>query len=45
MYGDKDGQATVAQSEAVETKLKAAGVTVTLLRVPAGGHGATFPEP
>jgi dipeptidyl aminopeptidase/acylaminoacyl peptidase len=43
MHGDKDEQVDFAQSEAMEAKLKAAGVAVTLLRVPGGGHGATFP--
>jgi acetyl esterase/lipase len=43
MHGDKDDQVAFAQSEAMEAKLKAAGVAVKLLRVPGGGHGATFP--
>jgi acetyl esterase/lipase len=43
MHGDKDDQVDFAQSEAMEAKLKAAGVAVRLLRVPGGGHGATFP--
>jgi dipeptidyl aminopeptidase/acylaminoacyl peptidase len=39
MHGDKDEQVNFAQSEAMEAKLKGAGVAVKLLR----GHGATFP--
>ena len=43
MHGDKDEQVNYAQSEEMEARLKAAGVTVKLLRIPGGGHGATFP--
>ena len=43
MHGDKDEQVDFAQSEEMEAKLKAAGVAVKLLRIPGGGHGATFP--
>ena len=32
-----------AQSEEMQAKLKAAGVTVKLLRIPGAGHGPTFP--
>lgn len=43
MHGDKDELVDFSQSTGFEAKLKAAGVTVKLLRVPGGGHGATFP--
>ena len=43
MHGDKDDQVNYAQSEEMEAKLKAAGVTVKLLKIPGAGHGPTFP--
>ncbi|MBY0506536.1 MAG: alpha/beta hydrolase [Bryobacteraceae bacterium] len=43
MHGDKDEQVSYWQSEEMESKLKAAGVMVKLLRVPGGAHGPTFP--
>ncbi len=44
MHGDKDEQVDFAQSEEMEAKLKAAGVTVKLLRIPGAMHGPTFPK-
>jgi acetyl esterase/lipase len=43
MHGDKDESVSYSQSEEMESKLKAAGVTVKLLRIPGAGHGPTFP--
>ena len=43
MHGDKDEQVNFAQSEEMEARLKAAGVTVKLLRIAGAGHGPTFP--
>lgn len=43
MHGDKDEQVDFAQSVDFEAKLKGVGVPVKLLRIPGGGHGATFP--
>lgn len=43
MHGDKDESVNFAQSEEMEAKLKAAGVTVKLLRIAGAGHGPTFP--
>lgn len=43
MHGDKDAQVSFSQSEQMEARLKAAGVTVRLLRIPGAGHGPTFP--
>ena len=43
MHGDKDEQVDFSQSVDMEAKLKAAQVKVKLLRIPGGGHGATFP--
>lgn len=43
MHGDKDDQVNYSQSEEMEAKLKAAGVTVKLLRIPGAGHGPSFP--
>ena len=43
MHGDKDEQVDYGQSIEMEAKLKAAGVTVKLLRIPGGAHGPTFP--
>jgi dipeptidyl aminopeptidase/acylaminoacyl peptidase len=42
MHGDADPVVPYQQSEAVERALAKAGVPVKLLRVPGGGHGATF---
>ncbi len=44
MHGDKDEQVDFAQSVEMEAKLKAAGVTVKLLRIPGAMHGPTFPQ-
>ncbi len=43
MHGDKDEQVDYAQSIEMEAKLKAAGISVKLLRIPGGAHGPTFP--
>ena len=43
MHGDKDEQVAFSQSEEMEAKLKAAGVTVKLVRIEGAGHGPTFP--
>jgi acetyl esterase/lipase len=43
MHGDKDETVPLAQSEAMEKALKAAGVPVKLIRVEGAGHGPTFP--
>jgi acetyl esterase/lipase len=43
MHGDKDEAVAFSQSEEMEAKLKAAGVTVRLLRIAGGAHGPTFP--
>ena len=43
MHGDKDESVPFSQSEEMEAKLKAAGVTVKLLRISGAGHGSTFP--
>jgi acetyl esterase/lipase len=42
MHGDADPVVPYQQSETVERALAKAGVPVKLLRVPGGGHGATF---
>jgi len=42
-HGDKDATVPYSQSEEFEKALKAAGVTVRLLRVEGGGHGPSFP--
>jgi acetyl esterase/lipase/sugar phosphate isomerase/epimerase len=43
MHGDKDDQVDFSQSVEFAERLKAAKVEVKLLRIPGGGHGATFP--
>jgi acetyl esterase/lipase len=43
MHGDKDQSVDFSQSQEMEAKLKAAGVTVKLLRIAGAGHGPTFP--
>lgn len=43
MHGDRDEQVDFGQSVEMEAKLKAAGVTVKLLRIAGAGHGPTFP--
>jgi dipeptidyl aminopeptidase/acylaminoacyl peptidase len=43
MHGDKDQSVDFSQSTEMEAKLKAAGVTVKLLRIAGAGHGPTFP--
>jgi acetyl esterase/lipase len=43
IHGDKDEVAPFTQSEEMETKLKAVGVPVKLLRIPGGGHSTLFP--
>lgn len=43
MHGDKDEQVAYSQSEEMESRLKAAGVTVKLLRIAGAAHGPTFP--
>jgi acetyl esterase/lipase len=42
VHGDADDAVPFAQSEALEAKLKAAGVATKLVRVPGGAHGADF---
>lgn len=42
-HGDKDDLVAYSQSEEFEKALRAAGVTVKLIRVPGGGHGPSFP--
>jgi acetyl esterase/lipase len=42
VHGDADESVPFAQSEALEAKLKAAGVATRLVRVPGGAHGADF---
>lgn len=42
-HGDKDELVAYSQSEEFEKALRAAGVTVKLVRVPGGGHGPAFP--
>ncbi len=43
MHGDQDEAVNVSQSEEMETRLKAAGVTVKFLRIAGAKHGPTFP--
>ncbi|MEZ5403164.1 MAG: alpha/beta hydrolase [Bryobacteraceae bacterium] len=43
MHGDKDESVPFAQSIEFEKALRAAGVTVKLLRVDGAGHGPSFP--
>ncbi len=43
MHGDKDESVPFAQSVDFEKALKAAGVTVKLIRVEGAGHGPSFP--
>lgn len=43
VHGDRDETVAFAQSEDFEKVLKAAGVTVKLIRVAGGGHGPSFP--
>jgi acetyl esterase/lipase len=43
MHGDQDEQVNYSQSEEMESRLKAAGVTVKLLRITGAAHGPTFP--
>src|SRR4051794_16457736 len=43
MHGDKDESVPFSQSEDFEKALKAAGVSVKLIRVEGAGHGPTFP--
>ena len=43
VHGDKDESVDFSQSVEMEAKLKAAGVTVKLIRIPGAGHGPTFP--
>jgi dipeptidyl aminopeptidase/acylaminoacyl peptidase len=42
MHGDADATVPFDQSEKLLSALKQAGVICDLLRVPGGGHGATF---
>jgi len=43
IHGDADRTVPYNQSEIMEAALKAAGVTVKLVRVPGGDHGSNFP--
>ncbi|HUQ92571.1 MAG TPA: alpha/beta hydrolase [Bryobacteraceae bacterium] len=43
IHGDKDESVPFAQSEEMEKALKAAGVTVKLIRIEGAGHGPSFP--
>lgn len=43
MHGDRDETVPFSQSEDFEKALKAAGVTVKLIRVEGAGHGPSFP--
>jgi acetyl esterase/lipase len=43
LHGDADQTVRFEQSEWMEAALRDAGVPVKLLRIPGGGHGATFP--
>jgi len=43
IHGDADTTVPLAQSEAMEKALRAAGVPTQLLRIPGGAHGPTFP--
>jgi dipeptidyl aminopeptidase/acylaminoacyl peptidase len=45
MHGDADETVPIAQSEKMESALRAAGVTVRFLRIPGGTHGPTFGNP
>jgi acetyl esterase/lipase len=44
IHGDADKTVPYNQSELMEAALKKAGVTVKLVRVPGGDHGADFPR-
>jgi len=43
MHGEADTTVSIRHSEGMEAALRAAGVTVKLLRVPGGAHGPNFP--
>jgi acetyl esterase/lipase len=43
IHGDADKSVPFDQSEMMEKALRAAGVPTSLLRIPGGGHGPTFP--
>ena len=43
IHGDADGVVPLRHSEMIATRLRAAGVSVEVLVVPDGGHGADFP--
>lgn len=43
IHGDKDLRVPFEQSIEFEKALRGAGIPVHLLRIPGGGHGATFP--
>lgn len=43
VHGDADRTVPYQQSEIMEAALRKAGVAVKLVRVPGGGHGASFP--
>jgi acetyl esterase/lipase len=43
IHGDADRSVPIEQSEMMEKKLRAAGVPTSLLRIPGGAHGPTFP--
>jgi acetyl esterase/lipase len=43
IHGDADESVPFAQSEMMEKALRAAGVPTSLLRIPGGRHGPTFP--
>ena len=43
MHGDQDEAVNISQSAEMESRLKAAGVTVKFLRIAGARHGPTFP--
>ncbi len=43
IHGDADEVVPIAHSEQLAQRMRAAGVAVEVLRIPGGGHGATFP--
>jgi acetyl esterase/lipase len=45
VHGDADETVPIAQSEKMESALRAAGVIVKFLRIPGGTHGPTFGNP
>jgi dipeptidyl aminopeptidase/acylaminoacyl peptidase len=43
VHGDADTEVPFQQSVAMEAALRAVNVPTKLVRLPGGGHGATFP--